>query len=77
MKETGTQTMLSGERLGDDKRIQAVLAGWGMDAPAIERMLDQHRALRAEASQERPRAHLRTYRGRPAPDRSPGAHSTS
>ncbi|HEY0375905.1 MAG TPA: hypothetical protein VGC87_03015 [Pyrinomonadaceae bacterium] len=77
MKENTTQTTLSGEKLGDEKRIRAVLAGWGMDAPAIERMLDQHRTLRAEARGERPRRTLRSYpTGRPpATHTSPGAHT--
>jgi hypothetical protein len=44
MEEIKTHTILSSERLGDEKRIQAILVGWGMDAAAIERMLDQHRA---------------------------------
>ena len=76
MKEKVTQTMLSNERLGDEKRIQAVLAGWGMDAQAVERMLDQHRALRTEAREARPRPALRNYPASGRPDNSPGAHST-
>ena len=76
MKETGTRTVLSCERLGDEKRIQAVLAGWGVDAPAIERMLDQHRALRAQTRAARPRPAIRNYPADGQRDRSPGAHPT-
>ena len=61
MKKIGTQTILSTERLGDEGRIRAVLAGWGMDAPAIERMLDEHRALCARTGRGRPRAALRSH----------------
>ena len=49
MKENRTQTTLAADKLGDEDRVRAVLAGWGVDAPAVERMLDQHRALRARA----------------------------
>jgi hypothetical protein len=76
MKENKTETTLSTEKLGDDERLEAVLAGWGMDASAVERMLDQHRALRADPRRERPRRALRNYpvAGRPAPRASRGAH---
>jgi hypothetical protein len=75
MKENKTETTLSTEKLGEDERIKAVLAGWGVDAPAVERMLDQHRALRADSRRERPRRALRNYpvAGRPAPHASRGA----
>ncbi len=76
MKETGTRTTLSCERLGDEKRIQEVLAGWGVDAQAVERMLDQHRALRAQAREARPRPALRNHPASGRPNDSPGAHST-
>lgn len=77
MKANSTQTMLSSEKLGDEKRIRAVLAGWGMDAQAVERMLDEHRALGAEASRGRPRPVLKTYPagGPPVPRTSHGAHT--
>lgn len=72
MKENRTQTTLSTRKLGDEKRIRAVLAGWGMDAQAVERMLDQHRALRAQA-----RRSLRSHPvgGPPAHHASRGAHT--
>ena len=75
MKETKTQTILSTERLGDEKRIQVILADWGMNEMAIEPMLDQHRAL--QARQERKDAALKKYpvAGRPAPVIFPGANS--
>ena len=73
MKENETQTTLSCEKLGDEKRIRAVLAGWGMGEQAVERMLDEHRALRNEG----PRRALRSYNagGPPAPHASRGAHT--
>jgi hypothetical protein len=78
MEKNVTETTLSGERLGDESRVQAVLAGWGMDAQAVERMLDQHRAaLRAEARGESRRAvpSAHTAGARPAPAAPPPAHA--
>ena len=78
MEKTVTETLLSSERLGDESRIQAVLAGWGMDAQAVERMLDQHRAaLRAEARKESRRAAPRAHAAdaRPARTVPPPAHA--
>lgn len=76
MKENKFETTLSTEKLGDDERIRGVLVSWGMDAPAIERMLDLHRALRADSRRERPRRALKNYpaAGRHAPHDSRGAH---
>lgn len=76
MKETGTRTTLSCERLGDEKRVRAVLAGWGLDAQAVERMLDQHRALRAEARETGQRRPSRNYPASVRPYDSPGARPT-
>ena len=79
MNKTTTQMILSGETLGDENRIQSILADWGMDAAAIERMLDHHRALQATTVRSARDAALRQYPlSAPfrAPVISPGAHST-
>jgi hypothetical protein len=50
-EETGNVTVLPGERLGDEKKIRAILTEWGMDQAAIKRMLTEHRAQQASVRQ--------------------------
>jgi hypothetical protein len=42
-KKIGSEVALQSERLGSEKKIQAVLVDWGMDKAAIRYMLDEHR----------------------------------
>lgn len=74
-KEIGAEKILSGEMLGDAKRIQAILADWGMDEAAMERILDEHHAREARV---RKSASLTDYpmTGRPASITPPTTHST-
>ena len=46
-KKIGSEVTLQSDRLGSEKKIQAVLTDWGMDKAAIRRMLDEHRTRQA------------------------------
>ena len=48
-KAKGSETVLDGDRLGDEQSVKAVLTEWGTDSAAIERMLSEHRARQASA----------------------------
>jgi hypothetical protein len=48
-KKIGSEVTLQSDRLGSEKKIQAVLTDWGMDKAAIGRMLNEHRTRQAGA----------------------------
>ena len=75
MEQNVTETTLSSERLGGEGRIRAVLAGWGLDAQAVARMLEQHRAaVRAAARRESLRGAPRTDAPAPRRPHAPAPH---
>ena len=48
-KRMESEVTLQNDRLGSEKKIQAVLTDWGMDKAAIRRMLGEHRTRQAIA----------------------------
>jgi hypothetical protein len=50
-KDVTNETVLFTDRLGDEKKIQAILIEWGIDKPAIGRMIKEHRERQASAPQ--------------------------
>jgi hypothetical protein len=51
-KKNGSEVALQSERLGSEKKIQAVLADWGMDKAAIRYMLDEHQARQSSVRKD-------------------------